>query len=161
MSTIYPGPNHEEFDRDGLPIRRKGSAGAQPSNPFAQTYAAADPYAAAGPFVTVQPQYPVQPGAYPPVPYAQTPYAVAPKSKIVAALLFFFLGSFGIGNFYLHQNKRGIAKLILTFVGFITAIILIGFVILAAVGFWALIETILVLVGAGGYDRDGRGVPLD
>ncbi|EEI17966.1 MULTISPECIES: hypothetical protein [Corynebacterium] len=44
---------------------------------------------------------------------------------------------------------------------FVTAIILIGFVILAAVGFWALVETILVLVGAGGYDRDGRGVPLD
>lgn len=157
MSTIYPGPNHGEFDRDGLPIRKKRPTGTQP----AASFASAQPSDPVDPFAAAQPHYPVQQGAYPAASYAQTPYAVAPKSKIVAALLFFFLGSFGIGNFYLHQNKRGIAKLILTFVGFITAIILIGFVILAAVGFWALVETILVLVGAGGYDRDGRGVPLD
>ncbi|WP_288832612.1 NINE protein [uncultured Corynebacterium sp.] len=100
------------------------------------------------------------PGAYP-APYGQAPYSSAPKSKIVAALLFFFFGTFGIGNFYLHQNKRGVTKLVLSIVGFLTAILIVGLVILIALGIWAFVETILVLVGAGGYDRDGRGVPLD
>ncbi|AWB84656.1 TM2 domain-containing protein [Corynebacterium liangguodongii] len=140
MSTLYPGPNHEEFDRDGLPVGKK-----PPADPVA----------------SMQPQYPAQPGAYPPAPYAQAPLPVAPKSKIVAALLFFFLGSFGIGNFYLHQNKTGVIKLVLFIVGFLTSVFIIGLFILGALGIWSFIEMILVLVGAGGYDRDGRGVPLD
>ncbi|QPK83002.1 NINE protein [Corynebacterium qintianiae] len=152
MSTRYTGPGGEQFDADGLPLRKpapySAGYGTFPTAP-PQQFGAQQLYQQ---FPSPQQQY----GAV-----AQPAYPVAPKSKIVAALLFFFLGGLGVGNFYLHQNKLGAIKLVLSVVGFLTTILLIGFVILGAVGLWALVETVLVLAGAGGYDRDGRGVPLD
>ncbi|MBB2204144.1 TM2 domain-containing protein [Gluconacetobacter takamatsuzukensis] len=41
------------------------------------------------------------------------------KSKIVAGLLAFFLGGFGIHKFYLGYNKAGIVMLLITMFGFI------------------------------------------
>jgi len=63
----------------------------------------------------------------------------APKSKIVAALLCFFLGGLGIHRFYLGYTLIGIIQL-LTFGG---------------CGIWALIDFILILVGSL-KDSDGR-----
>lgn len=40
------------------------------------------------------------------------------KSRIVAILLAFFLGLFGVHKFYLYQNKRGLLMLLLTITGF-------------------------------------------
>lgn len=163
MSTLYPGPGQDEFDRDGLPLQ-KSSNGAQAANPFAVAQEPSHYLQQPQPYAqqASQPHAPVaNPAAYPQAPYGQAPYPSAPKSKIVAALLFFFFGTLGIGNFYLHQNKLGMAKLILSIVGFVTSILLVGIFILAALGIWALVEMILVLAGAGGYDRDGRGVPLN
>ncbi|WP_181896938.1 NINE protein [Corynebacterium senegalense] len=119
METTYPDFYHEEYDRDGLPIRE---------------------------------------GRWR-VP--QEPYAVAPKSRIVAALLFYFFGVYGAGNFYLHQTNRGAAKLVLCFVGLFAMVFRIemAFVLMALL-LWCIAEVFLVLFGAGGYDRDGRGVPL-
>lgn len=85
---------------------------------------------------------------------------VKPKSKVVAALLFFFLGAMGAGNFYLNQNSRGFIKLGLFLLAVPLAFFLIGEMIWAALGLWAFIEFIMVLTGSGGYDRDARGVPL-
>ncbi|WP_295627738.1 TM2 domain-containing protein [uncultured Corynebacterium sp.] len=84
----------------------------------------------------------------------------APKSKIAAALLAFFLGGLGVHNFYLGNISRGVTQLVLTLIGWATAILLIGFVFLAAVGLWAFIEFIMLLVGASPYDRDSEGYPL-
>lgn len=94
--------------------------------------------------------------------YGQYPMAgTVPKSKVAAALLFFFLGSVGAGNFYLGQTNMGVAKLILFFLGWLTFIFIIGMVILSALSLWAFIEFIMVLTGANGYDRDANGVPLE
>lgn len=41
------------------------------------------------------------------------------KSKVVACLLAFFLGGFGIHKFYLGYNKAGIVMLLITMFGFI------------------------------------------
>ncbi len=70
------------------------------------------------------PQYP-QPGQ--PAPYAMQP---APKSKVTAALLAFFLGEIGIHNFYLGQKGRGIGHIALA----VIAVILYIVAIAAAVG---------------------------
>jgi len=43
-------------------------------------------------------------------------YVVSEKSKIVAALLAFFLGDLGIHKFYLGQNKQGVIYLLLTLI---------------------------------------------
>jgi len=52
------------------------------------------------------------------------------KSLGVAFLLWFFLGTLGIYHFYLGEESHGWLMTILTVVGFVTWIVLIGFVIL-------------------------------
>lgn len=84
-----------------------------------------------------------------------------PKSKVVAALLAFFLGSYGGHNFYLGYTRRATIQLVMTLMGYLTAIILIGVPVIFAVAIWAFVEFIMILVGSSGYDVDARGVPLD
>lgn len=89
-----------------------------------------------------------------------TPF-VPGKSKVAAALLAFFLGTLGVHNFYLGYNTRGIIQLVLTILGWFTAIFIVGLFIAGAVGLWAFVEFIMILVGAGGYDRTAQGAPVN
>lgn len=63
------------------------------------------------------------------------------KSRLIAALLCFFLGTFGVHRFYVEKHGTGIL-MILTFGG---------------LGIWALIDLVIILVGAF---RDARGRTL-
>ena len=68
------------------------------------------------------------------------------KSKLVAVLLAFFLGTIGIHDFYLGYTKYGILKIVLTVcTGFGGAI-------------WALIDFIRLLTGS--LNTDANGVEL-
>ncbi len=82
------------------------------------------------------------------------------KNKILAAVLAFFLGGFGVHNFYLGYNGRGATQLILTIVGYLTVLVMIGFLFLGIVWLWAFIEFVMILLGAGGLNKDAKGVPL-
>ncbi|GAQ51551.1 TM2 domain-containing protein [Streptomyces acidiscabies] len=82
-----------------------------------------------------------------PVPNAEAPYGYDPqgrpysdKSKLVAGLLQIFLGTLGIGRFYVGNVGVGIAQL-LTCGGF---------------GLWALIDGIMFLVSNDRTDKQGR-----
>ncbi|WP_338685961.1 TM2 domain-containing protein [Streptomyces acidiscabies] len=82
-----------------------------------------------------------------PVPNAEAPYGYDPqgrpysdKSKLVAGLLQIFLGTLGIGRFYVGNVGIGIAQL-LTCGGF---------------GLWALIDGIMFLVSNDRTDKQGR-----
>jgi TM2 domain-containing membrane protein YozV len=151
------------------------------SNPFAngdqQPYQPQDPYQEQQPYAEPSAQgYPgyqqpgyqqqgyIQPGYQPNamMAYGQPGYPVnyAPKSKIAAALLAFFLGSLGVHNFYLGYKSKAWTQLGLTIFGYVTAILLIGFVFIFAVGIWAFIEFIMILAGGGQYRTDANGVPL-
>ena len=68
------------------------------------------------------------------------------KSKLVAVLLAFFLGSIGIHEFYLGYTKYGIIKIVLT--------------VCTGVGgsIWALIDFIRLLIGS--IHTDANGVEL-
>lgn len=57
------------------------------------------------------------------------------KTKLVAALLAFFLGMFGIHKFYLKQNTAGIIYLVTTLVGWILVIPIIVLSIVVLVDF--------------------------
>ena len=73
--------------------------------------------------------------------------AAAPKQKMVAFLLAFFLGGFGVHNFYLGKTGMGVAQLILT-------ITVVGaFVSLP----WAFVQSILIIMGK---IDDANGNPL-
>ena len=93
-------------------------------------------------------------------PAGYAPVGYAPKSKIAAALLAFFLGTLGLHNFYLGYKTKAFWQLGLTIAGFITSLILIGVFILFGVAIWAFVEFIMILAGAESYKRDANGVPL-
>ncbi|AZA11337.1 TM2 domain-containing protein [Corynebacterium gerontici] len=96
------------------------------------------------------------------LPQHQGPYLpLNQKNRVIAAVLAFFLGSFGVHNFYLGYNTKGLIQAGLGIFGWLTAIFLIGFLVLAGVSLWALAELILIIANVGPYQTDARGVPLD
>lgn len=185
MSTSWQGNYRgQQYDKDGLPVNNTDAGSrdyysdfAQPQNQQYQQPQQPD---------YTQPDYAQPDYAQPDHGQSQTNYGqpqqqygqpqpqygqmqaynqyqqpvAAPKNKIVAALLFFFLGELGIGNFYLGQNNLGITKLVLFLIGIFTFIFIIGAVILGALWIWKMVEFVMVLTGGGGYDRDANGVPL-
>jgi TM2 domain-containing protein len=95
-----------------------------------------------GPYGPPPPGY----GGYPP-PYPGGQFGVdaygrrlSDKSKLVAGLLQLFLGTFGIGRFYLGYTGLGVAMLLVSWL---------------TCGIWPLIDAILILVGRV-PDSDGR-----
>ncbi|MFD2814871.1 TM2 domain-containing protein [Paracoccus aerius] len=66
------------------------------------------------------------------------------KSPVAAYLLLIFLGMFGAHRFYLGKTGTAITMLILTFVGIVTAILAVGFILLFAVGIWTLVDIFLI-----------------
>ena len=127
-----------------------------------------------------QPGYPAgqQPG-YPGAGYAQPGYGtgVAPKSKVTAALLAFFLGDFGAHNFYRGQKGRAFGHLGLLLLGVVlfgiagAALVgsvdargnvadsaaagvgivgFLGYLVFIANGIWRFVEFIMILVSKDG-----------
>jgi TM2 domain-containing membrane protein YozV len=101
------------------------------------------------------PTYPPQPGYGPPQPgYAGVAYPQAygvdawgrplsDKSKVVAGVLQLVLGGFGVGRFYIGDNKTAVLQLVVTLVT-------------CGLGhIWGIIDGILILVN-GGVDAQGR-----
>ncbi|MFY0407220.1 NINE protein [Solicola sp. PLA-1-18] len=131
-------PPYDGYGQAGLPQPRPGQTWGQqpgygPPQPYG--YGAPDPYA----------------------PFGRHPVSGEPlsdKSKVVAGLLQLFFGGFGVGRFYMGSTGVAIAQLLLTVFGFLLAIVLIGFVLLAGVGIWALVDAIMILAGS---PRDGQG----
>ncbi|MDO5643583.1 MAG: TM2 domain-containing protein, partial [Paracoccus sp. (in: a-proteobacteria)] len=66
------------------------------------------------------------------------------KSPVVAYLLLVFLGWFGAHRFYLGQTGTAITMLILTILGALTFVMIIGIFMLAAVGIWCVIDIFLI-----------------
>ena len=68
-----------------------------------------------------------------------------------APVLAFFVGTFGIHNFYLGYTTRGIIQLVLaiTFIGAPVAAI------------WAFVEFIMIIMRYGAYGCDAQGRPLE
>ena len=80
----------------------------------------------------------------PPAPAPTTPVAqVSDKSRLIAAILAWFLGVFGVHNFYVERKGNAVAQLILT-------ITVIGSI-------WAFVDFIFILCGS--Y-KDGNGLTI-
>lgn len=87
------------------------------------------------------------------------------KSRVVAALLAFFLGMIGVHDFYLGKKGSGFIHLVLTAIG-IAAVVLMDTMdeiyILAPISFcingiWCIISAFMLLCGSG---KDGDGLPV-
>jgi TM2 domain-containing membrane protein YozV len=66
------------------------------------------------------------------------------RSVGIAYLLWFFLGVFGAHRFYLGRIGSGVGMLVLFWLGALTAIILIGWVLLLAYGVWWIVDAFLI-----------------
>ncbi len=89
-------------------------------------------------------------GVYFAPPQNFAPPGTEQRSKLVAALLAFFLGTFGIHNFYLGYTNRAVTQLLLT---------VLSCGMLAIVSqVWAIIEMVQLLTGT--INMDATGCPL-
>ena len=79
---------------------------------------------------------------------------VSSKSRLAITLLSFFLGYLGIHRFYAGKVGSGILILLLTIFGGLTTFIVIGFIPLAIVAVWTLIDFIMAVSG-NFKDKDG------
>ncbi|MHA2790050.1 NINE protein [Corynebacterium sp. S7] len=162
MSTPNGGNNYEHnpFDRpqSNQPYSAnqgyQGSQGYQDYQGYQQAPYQQPPYQAYNEDgLPVQPQFNQQ--------YGFQPQQARPKSKVVAAVLAFFLGSLGLHNFYLGYNNRGIAQLVTWVVALITTFAFFGLLIYMVLGVWVFVEFILILIGGGKYKYDSRGIELE
>jgi len=71
----------------------------------------------------------------------------SPKSRLALTLLAFFLGELGIHRFYVGKIGTGVVMLILTIVGYATIWLAFGFIPLAVVWIWNLVDFILAVAG--------------
>ena len=129
--------------------------GQQPSAPppYGQTPPPAEQQPAYGapqppPYGAPAPGAPGMPyGVSPSAPYGVHPVTGQPysdKTKLVAGLLQIFLGGFGIGRFYLGDNKTAIWQIVVT-------------VLTCGIGsIWGLIDGIIILATDNVTDAQGR-----
>jgi TM2 domain-containing membrane protein YozV len=79
---------------------------------------------------------------------------ISPKSRLATTLLAFFLGEFGAHRFYIGKTGTAVVMLVLTIIGYATFWLIIGFIPLAIVWVWNLIDFIFAVVGKM-KDKDG------
>lgn len=88
-----------------------------------------------------------------------TQTAVSDKSKVLAAVLCFFLGTLGIHRFYLGSYGIGAIILVVGIIGFLASLSFVGSVIgiplLIAVGIWVIIDFFRILFNSL-VDAQGR-----
>jgi TM2 domain-containing membrane protein YozV len=139
----------------GAPTPPEGETPPPAGEPTPPPYAQAPPpqqgYGQPGYAQPGYPQagYPVGPyGASPQAPYGVDPKTGLPyseKTKLVAGLLQIFLGGFGVGRFYLGDNKTAIWQIVVT-------------VLTCGIGsLWGLIDGIIILATDS---KDPNGLPL-
>jgi TM2 domain-containing membrane protein YozV len=75
------------------------------------------------------------------------------KSALLAYVLWFFLGWFGLHRMYLGRVGSGIGMLVLHGLSWLTHFILIGFVGFAILGLWWLIDALLIPGMARDYNN--------
>ena len=75
----------------------------------------------------------------------------APKSKTIAVILAWFLGAFGVHNFYLGDTTKGAIQLAITVVSCGTLAIVSAY--------WGMAEGIMILTGK--TTTDAKGNPLE
>ncbi|MDO5747621.1 MAG: TM2 domain-containing protein, partial [Actinomycetaceae bacterium] len=137
------------------PAQAPGQVPMQQMPPQQQPYMQGQP--AAAPYMQGQPM-----PAQPMMGQQMQQRGQSSKSAVVAGILSFFFGGWGIGNFYAGHTGAGVGQIILFFVTVLLIFIpIIGWAISAltgpALGIWALIDTIMYLTKAGGHAYDGDG----
>ena len=113
---------------------------AQPAQPVQQTYY--DPNA--------QQQFYAQQQVADIPARTDYPEGYKPKKKLIAVVLGATLGMFGIHNYYLGNNNKALAQLLVCLIGSLLAGL--GFVVAYV---WAIVETVLIFTEKNDKDANG------
>lgn len=76
--------------------------------------------------------------------YIEQRVANEAPSALVAYLLWFFLGMFGVHRFYLGRWLSGLIMLVLFGIGSALTFVLVGYLPLALVGLWWLLDALFI-----------------
>ena len=152
--TSVPAPDAPCFPQASTPGYDEATA-TPGATTYGTAYDAQQGYGVPGPDANQQAAYAAGQQAYGQPGYSQPAYgqpvvAGPPKQWLVALILGFFFGGFGVHNFYLGYTNRAIIQLILTITVFGAPI----------TGVWVLVELILILMRSGSYGYDAQGQPL-
>ena len=79
--------------------------------------------------------------------------SIGRKSVVIALILWFFLGLFGVHRFYLDKIGTGIIMALLTIVGGATSWILIGIPLLVIVGIWWVVDFFMIFFASRRHNR--------
>jgi TM2 domain-containing membrane protein YozV len=71
-------------------------------------------------------------------------YDINKKSMLLAYVLWWFLGTFGVHRFYLGRIGSGLAMLVTAAVSIALTIVLVGFLGLIVLGVWWIIDACLI-----------------
>ncbi len=71
-------------------------------------------------------------------------YDANKKSIVVAYLLWFFLGMFGVHRFYLGRTGSGLVLLLLTLISGALYIVIVGAILMGIPALWWLIDALLI-----------------
>lgn len=71
------------------------------------------------------------------------------RSFVIAMILWFFLGFFGVHRLYIHKTFSGICMGMLALLGFATKFILIGYVFWGIVWIWWFLDLFMLLMHVG------------
>jgi len=80
-------------------------------------------------------------------------YDAARRSVLVAYLLWFFLGYFGVHRFYLGRVWSGLAMLALFGLSSALTVLLVGYAGLLLIGVWWVVDLLLIPGMTAGYNR--------
>lgn len=81
-------------------------------------------------------------------------YDANKRSVLVAYLLWFFLGWFAAHRFYAGRMVSGLVMLVVSLVSWAFTAILIGYLGLALIGLWLLVDALLIPGMIRAYNRD-------
>ncbi|MCY0895002.1 MAG: TM2 domain-containing protein [Alicyclobacillaceae bacterium] len=73
-----------------------------------------------------------------------TTTVVLGKSTVLAYVLWFFLGTFGVHRLYLGRVGTGVLQLLLGIIGVITTFFLVGWFLLVVLWIWLLVDLFLI-----------------
>lgn len=157
--TIDPEPAKDPFAGMPEPPRAPEPPKQTPPQPTPPQYT--QPQYTQAPTQNAAPQYNAYyrsaPAGQPYQQPAKTYYNVAPagyqqKSRLAAGLLAITLGAFGVHNFYLGFNSRATIQLVVSIVGLLLSIIVIGAFAVMAMAIWGFVEGVQILT-ANNPDR--------
>lgn len=79
--------------------------------------------------------------------------SIGRKSVVVALVLWFFFGYLGIHRMYLGKVASGVMMAVITVLGVLTMVFMVGFLLLFIVFIWWVVDFVLIILQARKHNK--------